>query len=218
MSNSAEILDLFYKNKEQFNPNFRLKIWRSLSWLKNAEQSEQLDLKFISQWIAFNAAYADELSNILGDKNTFIDFLKRICDYDTEKTLQKIINKHYQNEIKNLLEQPYTFQPFWDYHNGKKSEEDWQFSFRRMKKRINTAFTQQKTHIVLHVIFNHLYTLRNQLIHGGSTFESSANRKQLTESCVILGALVPAILVIMMNCHSEVDWGKPFYPYIQDNK
>lgn len=132
--------------------------------------------------------------------------------------MQKIINKHYQNEIKNLLEQPYTFQPFWDYHNGKKSEEDWQFSFRRMKKRINTAFTQQKTHIVLHVIFNHLYTLRNQLIHGGSTFESSANRKQLTESCVILGALVPAILVIMMNCHSEVDWGKPFYPYIQDNK
>lgn len=216
---NLEKISLFYQeNKKCFNENFKLKIYRSLSWLKSAENTEQLDIKFISQWIAFNAAYADELSNIQGDKNTFLDFLKKLCDYDTDKSLQKIINRAYQKEIKNLLEQPYTFQPFWDFHNGKKSENDWQYAFTRMKKRANIAFSSQNTHITLHVIFNHLYTLRNQLVHGGSTFESRANRKQLEEGCAILGAFIPAILHIMMENHSEIDWGKPFYPYIQSNQ
>lgn len=216
MKNLEEISILYRENRKCFSENFKLKVYRSLSWLRSAESTVQLDIKFVSQWIAFNAAYADELSNMQGDKNTFLDFLKKLCDYDTDKSLQKIINRSYQKEIKNLLDQPYTFQPFWDFHNGKKSEEDWQFVFKRMKKRANTAFSSQDTHIILYVIFNHLYTLRNQLIHGGSTFESSANRKQLEESCKILGKLIPVILQIMMRNYFEVDWGKPFYPFIKN--
>lgn len=211
-----EKLSLFYQeNQANFNENFRLKIWRSLSWLKNAASTEQLDIKYISLWIAFNAAYADELSDIYGDKNTFLDFLKRICSYDSENSLQKILNKHHQTEIKQLLELPYTFQPFWDFYNGKRAENDWLRMFNATKRRANTAWNQKETHITLHVIFNHLYTLRNQLVHGGSTFESSVNRSQLSDGCTLLSALIPAILQIMMNYSSEVDWGKPFYPYVK---
>lgn len=58
-----EKLSLFYQeNQADFNEKFRLKIWRSLSWLKNAASTEQLDIKYISLWIAFNAAYAAENS------------------------------------------------------------------------------------------------------------------------------------------------------------
>ena len=36
--------DTYYKKKrETFNENFRLRIHRSLSWLKQAEQIEELD-------------------------------------------------------------------------------------------------------------------------------------------------------------------------------
>lgn len=183
--------------------------------VKNAASIEQLDIKYISLWIAFNAAYADELSNIYGDKNTLLDFLKRICSYDAENSLQKILNKHHQTELKQLLELPYTFQPFWDFYNGKRAENDWLRMFNAAKRRANTAWNQKETHITLHVIFNHLYTLRNQLVHGGSTFESSVNRSQLSDGCTLLGGLILAILQIMMNTSSEVDWGKPFYPYVK---
>lgn len=215
MSKLLSISSYYDSHKSEFNENFRLKIWRSLSWLKNAEHNEQLDIKFVSLWIAFNAAYADELSDIQGDKNTFINFLRSVCKYNTTNSLQKILNKYHQTKIKQILELPYTFQPFWDFYNGKKTENDWLRMFNAAKKRANTAWNQKETHITLHVIFNHLYTLRNQLIHGGSTFNSKVNREQLEIGCVLLGEIVPEILQIMMENFTEVDWGKPFYPYVK---
>ena len=43
--------------------NLTLRIHRALSWLHRAEQSEDMDGKFIFLWIAFNAAYAQELDD-----------------------------------------------------------------------------------------------------------------------------------------------------------
>lgn len=58
-----EDLTAYYKeNRADFNDNFRLKMHRTLSWLKKANEEENLDFKFIALWIAFNAAYADELN------------------------------------------------------------------------------------------------------------------------------------------------------------
>lgn len=35
-----------------------LRVHRALSWLKPAESEDDLDVKFILYWVAFNAAYA----------------------------------------------------------------------------------------------------------------------------------------------------------------
>lgn len=71
------------------------------------------------------------------------------------------------------------------------------------------------TDTVLLVLFDHLYTLRNQIIHGGATYGSSANRSQLRDACNILSALLPEILQVM-QLHSARDWGRPFYPFVKD--
>ena len=86
--------------------------------------------------------------------------------------------------------------------------------FASAKKKANFAFEEQKTAEVLEVIFGHLYTLRNQLIHGGSTYESRTNRKQLEEACALLSLFVPAMVKIMLRNDAEPSWGKPFYPVI----
>lgn len=67
------------------------------------------------------------------------------------------------------------------------------------------------------IIFGHIYTLRNQLIHGGSTHNSRANLEQLQDSCKILSTLIPIIIEIMMNNPKEIYWSKPFYPYIKNS-
>lgn len=79
------------ERRDNFTENFRLRIHRSLSWLTQAEQTTELDFKFISLWISFNAAYADELSDISGDRNAFQEFLKQICLLDKSHSIHQFI-------------------------------------------------------------------------------------------------------------------------------
>ena len=62
-------------------------------------------------------------------------------------------------------------------------------------------------------MFDRLYTLRNQIIHGGATYSSQANRSQLKDACRILTSLLPLILHIMQQ-HPDYAWGKPYYPFV----
>jgi hypothetical protein len=66
---------------------------------------------------------------------------------------------------------------------------------------------------VLSFVFDRLYVLRNQLIHGGSTWSSAVNRGQVSDGAAILGFLCPVFIDIMMDNPNE-DWGQPFYPVV----
>ncbi len=63
------------------------------------------------------------------------------------------------------------------------------------------------------IVLDRLYILRNQLIHGGGTFESKVNRKQLKDGVNMLELLVPTIINIMLQ-NNEEDWGTVYYPVI----
>ena len=52
-------------------------------------------------------------------------------------------------------------------------------------------------------------------MHGGATYNSSVNRKQLLETCHILSNLIPMILQIMLENPDNPYWGKPFYPVVK---
>ncbi|WP_234360582.1 hypothetical protein [Francisella philomiragia] len=51
----------------------------------------------------------------------------------------------------------------------------------------------------LNTIFSRLYTLRNQIVHGGSTWNSSKNRQQLKDANNILSKILPEIIMLMMK-------------------
>lgn len=174
-----------------------------------------MDFKFIALWIAFNAAYADELNKEEVERKVFHQFITRLCELDTERLLYGIIWDEFPGAVRTLLDTPYTFQPFWDAHNGLLAGKEWKTMFAAAKKKANFAFEEQETAEVLEVVFGHLYTLRNQLIHGGSTYESRANRKQLEDACALLSLFVPAMVKIMLRNDDEPNWGKPYYPYVQ---
>lgn len=42
------LTDYYKENRDTFNDNFRLKMHRTLSWLKKADEEENLDFKFIA--------------------------------------------------------------------------------------------------------------------------------------------------------------------------
>ena len=220
LSNTEQLRTYFREHRDiqNFPDNFRLRIHRALSWLGKAEKldiSKELDMKFICLWIAFNAAYARELEDNTGkDRATFNEFLLRICAFDEEKVIYNLVWKKFSQSIRLLLDNKYVFQPFWDFHNDKISEKDYLMAEMKERERFLSALEQQKTARILDVMFSRLYTLRNQILHGGATFDSRVNREQLKDGCNILSLLIPAMLQIMMENHSEIDWGKPFYPVV----
>jgi hypothetical protein len=66
----------------------------------------------------------------------------------------------------------------------------------------------KQTARVLREVFDRLYMLRCQIIHGGSTWGGKVNRDQVKDGAAILGTFIP----IMVD--PEEDWGRPFYPVV----
>jgi hypothetical protein len=55
--------------------------------------------------------------------------------------------------------------------------------------------------------------LRNQLGHGGATWNGAVNRDQVRDGAALLSWLLPTFIDIMMD-NANRDWGKPFYPVV----
>jgi len=66
---------------------------------------------------------------------------------------------------------------------------------------------------VLSVVLSRIYTLRNQLMHGGATWNSSVNRDQIRDCRSLMGKLVPVVIEIMLD-HPETLWGDACYPVV----
>ena len=107
------------------------------------------------------------------------------------------------------------YQGFWDFQNQKISQVTWKEDFEQEKKKVHRALQEKASVDILFVIFNRLYTLRNQMIHGGATYNSSVNRKQLQDACNILAALLPMFILVLLENAQTLDLGKPFYPMVQ---
>lgn len=195
-----------------------LRIHRALSWLSRAEQAEDVDGKFIFLWIAFNAAYAQEIddSDRASGKAAFTAFLQKLCDLDTSKHIDELIWNEFSGSIRVLLDNPYVFHLFWDFQRGRLDEGEWKERFASAKRAAQSALASGNTPVLLAVMFSRLYTLRNQLMHGGATWNGKVNRDQLRDCTRLLGKLVPAIIALMMDNPNTL-WGDAVYPVVDQD-
>ena len=200
-----------------------LRIHRALSWLDAAERCrDDDDAKFIFLWISLNAAYADEIQREFAPEQEILGrFLERLVDLDTDSLLYDLVWSKFAGPFRVLLDNQFVFQPFWDYHNhkgkGKIDEDHWRRSFEGAKTAASRALgDKRRTATVLAIVLARLYTLRNQLIHGGATWRSSVNRDQIRDGTAILTDLVPRIIHLLID-NPEEDWGDPCYPVVRDD-
>ena len=216
--NYSELKTYQRENRESFHPKLTLRTHRALSWLDRAEQaSADLDAQYIFLWISFNACYAVDIDQQYRqlEKVTFTKFFKKIDALDSEKLIYKQLWETFSSTIRVLLDNRFVFQPFWEFHNGRLSQDEWEDRFKRAKAKAGYALANQDTVEVLSVVFNRLYTLRNQLMHGGATWNSGANRDQVRECTKLLSTLVPLIIHVMMT-HPDTLWGDAHYPVVDD--
>lgn len=206
--------------RDGFDAALSLRVHRAISWIRGAERAAadgDDDGAFISYWIAFNAAYVQrpQLQQQFQDKDLFRLYFERIVRLDRKGVVYDAVWGQFGGPIRTLLDNQFVYQPYWRWRHGEDGYRNWREHFTRHRRDVNRALGRQDTAAVLKTLFDRLYVLRNQLIHGGATWGGELNRGQVRDGAKIMAALVPHFVDLMMDNPTE-DWGDPPYPVDDD--
>ena len=123
----------------------------------------------------------------------------------------------YAMRISFLVENKFTFQKYWDFTKGVEEASDWKRSLSSSVKKYNDCRISMDVSTILSIVFDRLYVLRNQLMHGGSSCGSKLNRETIDDAVGFLSDLIPSmLLVMMMNYKKDHDWGELFYVPVKE--
>jgi hypothetical protein len=206
--------------RDGFQTPLALRVHRSLSWLRRASlEGEDDDVRFVLLWIGFNAAYAGDVALALEAENPrerdhFNRFFSTLVRFDGKHRIYDMVWERFPQEIRVLLGNRYVFAPFWAHHNGVPGYGDWQNRLERSRIAVNSALAKHETPTILSIMFDRLYVLRNQLVHGGATWNSDVNRDQVRDGTAILACLLPIFIDLMME-NPQHEWPMPQYPVVE---
>lgn len=190
----------------------RVRIHRAISWLARAEQeSDDRDARYIFLWIAFNAAYASEFGFEQKERDQVRRFIEQLLKLDTAQQLHRALFDQFSGPIRTLIDNRFVFEPFWRAMREHDASNAWEASFSAAKKRALDAVMRKDTATLLSIVLDRLHVLRNQLIHGGATWNGATNRAQVKDGAAILGVLVPVIVGLMMQGE---DFGEVAFPVV----
>lgn len=200
------------------DPLLNLRLRRSVSWLQRAEEFHYAgrpdpDMAFTCYWFAFNALYAQNPhTSGQGEKASFKAFFETVIGYDDKckRTILAEIQGNLSKPIEVLMDNKYAFEPFWRYHNGVKRYANWETEFEEDKCKVKEALGKQDVYEILSVLFERLYVVRNQIVHGNATWNGGRNCDQLRDGANIMAFLLPLLITLVMD-NPEMGLGKPYY-------
>ena len=212
------LMEKFNRSEHDMAREINLRLYRSISWLRLASGEDvDPDVRFLALWIAFNSAYAKEFDIKAGktrkSRSLIDDFFCRIARLDETGRIYNAIWDQFPGSIRLLTSNKYIHMYFWKYQRGEIDKSEWENTFRKDRRNFNYAFRNGRTDRILNLLFDRIYVLRNQMIHGSATHGSSMNRPQVSQCTDVMSVLVPIFIDIMVDNHHE-DWGMQDFPVI----
>ena len=219
-----------YKKNFRDTQSFLLRLRRAISWLKGAQQMEEdvkkddknLSTQFMFLWVSFNALYArDPQETLIGkfrrEETEFRKYFRNLLEFgeDAKTRIYNAVDSNILSEVMSLTKYRFVRPEFWkrhhDIHKIKKHLP--------LKKELLTPETLKKREvkIILYRVFECLYILRNQIMHGGSTWDSNLNKEQVKISIEIMSWLLPVFIEIMLKTPEDKWklWGRVWYPRVE---
>lgn len=201
--------------REGMSRSHATRLHRAISWLRCAEDYTETDddMSFVALWIAFNSCYS--INDDQPDHTFWSDFQKftdKLESLDTDKEIYNCLWFNFSSSVRMLIENQWVFGPFWQ--SQRVGNDAWVRSFDGSKKRAFHALANNEVSILLSIVMDRLYVLRNQILHGGATWQSRVNREQVKDAKRMLFELLPIFIEIMMN--NDDDWGEIHYPVIEE--
>lgn len=193
----------------------RVRIHRAISWLARAErEAGDPDAAFIFLWIALNAAYAHEFGFEERELAQIRRFIAVLVEQDRDQILHGLLFRQFPGPVRTLIDNRFVYEPFWRALREHDSSGRWEQQFSESREIAMRALLEKRVDLLLQIILDRLYMLRNQLMHGGTTWDSGVNRAQLRDGVAILATLVPTILTLMIEM-KDVDLGQEIFPALR---
>ena len=199
----------YLSKKDGLSGNREIRIRRGLSWMECAHElgANAPDTYFISHWSGFESLYSEPRPSPYDDpkdeRDAFLDIVFGL-DVGQDALIYNSVIASESKTILTLVANAYAFTPFWKrYHAGEKSQSpnEWANSLIESVNQMiaNLEKREGGTQSVLEILFDRLRELRNEMVHGGATWEDSANRDQVEDGARIMSRLLPVFLDLMMD-------------------
>ena len=120
--------------------------------------------------------------------------------YGKRNRIRSILQERLDDRVRTLLGNPFVFCPFWRWFWDDKGDSKGVGStadFRQKNAEAWRNWDRGDVHGFLTEVLERLYTLRNQVFHGGFTYRGGKGREQIRDGAEIMAALVKATLNIM---------------------
>jgi hypothetical protein len=211
---SRELKELHRAERDGQPQSASVRVHRAISWLARAEaETDDHDARFIFLWIALNAAYAREFGFEQAERDQLREFIRELLARDEHNRLHSILFGQFTGPIRTLIDNKFVFEPFWRALREHDSSGRWEEQFRASQRLALRALMERQTDVLLSIVLDRLYVLRNQLVHGGATWSGSTNRAQVKDGAAILGTLTPAIIHLIFGADG-LDLGEVAYPIV----
>ncbi|MBI4591452.1 MAG: hypothetical protein HY725_21705 [Candidatus Rokubacteria bacterium] len=191
------------------------RLYRAESWIRRAaalRRPDELDSRFISYWIAFNALYgqardtAEERPREDSSMREFLGKMVRLAGASPglRRTLQRI-----EGELLELLKNQFLRREYWEDGFTDGLDDKIHAAEREVQDALRGAGALGR---LLIQVFDSLYVLRIQVFHGCAKEGSSANRASLEPAVAIVRRVVPLFWAIVKRAGADEDWGPLSYP------
>lgn len=195
----------------------RIRVHRALTWLAFAERcgADDLDARLIAQWIALNSLYGRWDGNAgspMPDRESLREFTVQVLAHDHDGLVAAVLGAHGKLAL-SLFEDRYLCRHFWEEPTAPRG--------RQRNREAAWGSATAREHLregrhapVLARVLDRVHFVRNQLVHGGSSYNGRLNRAAVRRSSQMMEHLLACFLQVIMEHGYMDDWGELCYPPI----
>ncbi|MEB3767426.1 hypothetical protein [Acinetobacter sp. MD2] len=205
--------EILKMQSHQLPSNLRLRVERSLSWLKKSNDlAESPDLQLMSLWVAMNALYLQDTAE--GVNITALNyFLAQLYQQDQSDKITQVLWQEAEMSLEQWLSVAHTHPMYWDLQHGKITRAEYHESWAAYLDKIKKMEIQQNHLLRLQLTFERLYCYRNQVFFGGMRSQSQVYHQQLSEACRRLQPLILQFVYVMLeNADQYRDDPQRYFP------
>ena len=182
-----------------WNENDLIRLHRAISWIRAGEKyHKDVDMSFIAYWNAYEACY---VQGVHGEADRD-KFLKKLDALDKTNQIHKILENKFAY-LPAIMDNKYIFRKYYAYKAG--DARDWEGAWVKERRALLYNIKHKNTWKIVSLMLYRLSALRNQMLHGSTTYGGAVNRDILEQAISFMSMLVPKMVELMFK---GVHWGE----------
>lgn len=194
------------------NEGLRIRVHRSASWLEHVQSirgAGDLDAILVFQWSAIEALFGrwDPVARRPVERRVSLpEFLSRIDALDRDGLVPRAIEAQRDVALR-IFGDAFLAGFFWLDPGEERAR-----ACERAAARAIDWFETGRHRTILEQLLDRVGLLRDQVTTGSATCDGRLNRSAIARCCELMDALLPALLVVVIDHGAAHDWGPLCYP------